>query len=112
MMCSLKFHGLAGLAAVSVMAAPLAAAPASAPAPVVAAPPPAPAAPAKAGPRIFLSPDGTVVYIIGALMDDSFLRFDALLQGAPKVRTVFLAPHRRTDLIAAAARLGFANPNA
>jgi len=32
-----------------------------------------------------------VVYIVGALMDDSFLRFDALLLTAPKVRTVFLA---------------------
>ena len=52
--------------------------------------PPPPAAP-QAAPRIFLSPDGTIVYIIGAIMDDSFLRFDALLQGAPKVRTVFLA---------------------
>ena len=91
MICSLKFRDFAGLAILSMTAAPIAAAPASAPAPITVAPPPAPPAPTKAGPRIFLSPDGTIVYIIGAIMDDSFLRFDALLQGAPKVRTVFLA---------------------
>ena len=60
--------------------------------PLAAAPPPAiqPAAPLGAPARITLSPDGATVYIIGAIMDDSFLEFDALLLGAPKVRTVYL----------------------
>ena len=65
--------------------------------PLGAAPPlPAPLAPASPAPfaspaRITLSADGETVYIIGAIMDDSFLRFDALLLAAPKVKTVYLA---------------------
>ncbi|MFM5917218.1 MAG: hypothetical protein ACKOOL_06755 [Novosphingobium sp.] len=56
---------------------------------------PVPALPApvsnKTVPRIFLSADGETVYIVGAIMDDAFLRFDALLQQAPKVKRVYLA---------------------
>ncbi len=66
--------------------------------PIYSAPPPvvlytAPTHPAALGTpaRIYLSADGETVYIIGAIMDESFLRFDALLIGAPKVKTVFLA---------------------
>ena len=40
--------------------------------------------------RIFLSPDGAMVYVIGAIMDDSFLRFDELLLRSPKIKTVYL----------------------
>ena len=79
---------LAGLALVALMAGPLGAAP---PLVAVPAPPPAPAATVAKAPRIYLSADGETVYIIGAIMNDSFLRFDALLLGAPKVKTVFLA---------------------
>ena len=53
--------------------------------------PPAPPVPAKTTPRIFLSADGETVYIVGTIMDDAFLRFDALLQHAPKVKRVYLA---------------------
>ena len=91
------FRSILQVCAVVVLAAtPLTAAPSPTVIPVVpppppkAAPPPLPAS-AKATPRIFLSPDGTIVYIIGAIIDDSFLRFDALLLTAPKVRMVFLA---------------------
>ena len=66
--------------------------------PIGAAPPPVilyPAPVHRAAPgtpaRIYLSADGQTVYIIGAIMDGSFVRFDALLVGAPKVKTVFLA---------------------
>ena len=72
-------RALLSLALTGLLAPPLSAAPP--------APPTAMAAPA----RITLSPDGETVYIIGAIMDDSFLRFDALLLAAPKVKTVFLA---------------------
>lgn len=88
------FRSILQVCAVVVLAAtPLAAAPSTAVIPIVPPPPPraAPVSPTKVIPRIFLSPDGTIVYIIGALMDDSFLRFDALLLNAPRVRTVFLA---------------------
>ena len=61
------------------------------PAPPLSAAPPAPPAPLAAPARITLSADGETVYIIGAIMDDSFLRFDAALLAAPKVKTVFLA---------------------
>ena len=72
-------RALLSLALTGLLAPPLSAAPP--------APPTAMAAPA----RITLSADGETVYIIGAIMDDSFLRFDALLLAAPKVKTVFLA---------------------
>ncbi len=65
------------LALAGLLAAPLGAAP-------------LPKSPLGARARITLSADGTTVYIIGAIMDDSFLAFDALLLGAPKVRTVYL----------------------
>jgi len=98
MVFGLKFCarlGLAGLAGLTVAAAPapvitVMPPPSIAP-PRPAAPKPAPPAPAKVTPRIFLSADGTIVYIIGALTDDSFLRFDAVLLSAPRVRSVFLA---------------------
>jgi hypothetical protein len=78
-----------------VLAVPLAAKP---PPPVIRmgqpvpipAPPPAPVS-TKTVPRIFLSSDGETVYIVGAIMDDAFLRFDALLQHAPQVKRVYLA---------------------
>ena len=75
---SLLTLALAGLLAPQIGAAP---------------PPPAPppAAPNTAPARITLSADGETVYIIGAIMDDSFLQFDAVLLAAPKVKTVFLA---------------------
>ena len=74
------------------LAAPLAAAP---PPPLLRisgppAPPPPPVS-AKTVPRIFLSSDGETVYIVGPVMGDAFLRFDALLQRALKVKRVFLA---------------------
>jgi hypothetical protein len=78
---------LTGLALAALIAAPIEAAP-----PLIAVPAlPAPAAKPANTPRIYLSADGETVYIIGAIMDDSFLRFDALLQGAARVKTVFLA---------------------
>ncbi len=80
---------LLSLAGLGLVAAPLGAAP-----PVETfgpmAPPPAGAEPDTTNARIYLSPDGETVYVIGAIMDDSFLRFDALLMGAPKIKTVFL----------------------
>jgi len=45
----------------------------------------------KTTPRIFVSPDGATVYIVGTIADDAFLRFDALLQQAPNVWRVYLA---------------------
>ena len=106
--------GLASLAAVTVAAAPAPVTTVAPARPPIAASKPAPPEPDKATPRIFLSADGTIVYIIGALTDDSFLRFDSLLLTAPKVRSVFLAsPGGLTiegRLIAAAARLGFEWP--
>jgi len=45
----------------------------------------------KTVPRIFLSADGETVYIVGPIMDDAFLRFDALLLHAPKLKRVYLA---------------------
>lgn len=67
---------------------------------LIAAPPPdrggsageAAAAPAGAGnAAITVSGDGRTVYIVGPIMDGSFLAFDALLQTAPLARTVYLA---------------------
>ena len=61
-------------------------------APLAAAlPPPAPPVSAKTVPRIFLADDGVTIYIVGPIMDDAFLRFDAVLQAAPRVRQVYLA---------------------
>ena len=82
---------LLSLAVLGLIAPPLGAAP-----PVMTltpppAPPPALVAAVATPPRIYLSADGATIYIIGAIMADSFLRFDALLLGAPKVKTVFLA---------------------
>ena len=76
------------LAGLGLIAPPLGASP-----PVISLtpPPPAPVATVATPPRIYLSADGATVYVIGAIMEDSFLRFDALLLGAPKVKTVFLA---------------------
>ena len=79
---------LLSFAGLGLIAPPLGAAP-----PVITRtpPPPKPVAPVATIPRITLSADGETVYIIGAILNDSFLRFDALLLGAPKVKTVFLA---------------------
>ena len=76
---------LAGLLAPQLVAqtAP-AAAPAQKPG---AAPTPAP----QPQPRIYLSPDGTTIYLIGTILDDSFKRFDAVLATAPKARTLYLS---------------------
>lgn len=79
------------LAVVGLLASPLGAQPApTATAPV--------AAPAKlAGkhqgqqPWIYLSADGTTIYLIGSILDDSFKRFDAVIANAPNVKTVFLS---------------------
>ncbi|MEQ1499537.1 MAG: hypothetical protein ABL914_12855, partial [Novosphingobium sp.] len=51
---------------------------------------PAPKA-AEPQPRIYLSADGTTVYLVGTILDDTFKRFDAVLSRAPKARTLFLA---------------------
>ena len=85
----------AGLALLALAAPAVAAA---APAPVTAPAPAAPSAPPgpqpvdapQTSPRLYLSGDGATVYLVGAIMDDSFLRFDALLQRAPNVRRVYL----------------------
>ena len=82
--------GLASLALLAIAAAPVRVTPAAA-RPAIAAPKPTTPAAANVTPQIFLSADGTIVYMIGALTDDSFLRFDSLLLTAPKARTVFLA---------------------
>ena len=42
-------------------------------------------------PRMFLSADGETIYLVGEIRGDTFLRFDALLLTAPKVKTVSLA---------------------
>lgn len=42
-------------------------------------------------PRIYLSADGTTIYLIGSILGGSFKRFDAVLLGAPKARTLFLS---------------------
>ena len=46
---------------------------------------------AEPSPRMFLSADGETVYLVGEIRGGSFLRFDALLLSAPKVKTVSLA---------------------
>ena len=45
----------------------------------------------ETSPRLFLSPDGETIYLVGEIKDGTFLRFDALLLSAPKVKTVSLA---------------------
>ena len=45
----------------------------------------------EASPRLFLSDDGETIYLVGEIKDGTFLRFDALLLSAPKVKTVSLA---------------------
>ena len=53
---------------------------------------PPPAGPKiEPSPRIFLSADGETIYLVGEISGDTFLRFDALLLTAPKVKTVSLA---------------------
>ncbi len=49
------------------------------------------AAPKQAKARIFPSSDGTVIYIVGMMMEGSFHNFDAVLRSEPKARTVYLA---------------------
>ena len=49
------------------------------------------AAAAEPSPRMFLSADGETIYLVGEIKGDTFLRFDALLLTAPKVKTVSLA---------------------
>ncbi len=97
---SLRRVAKALAAVLGLIAAPLSAAPPvvlrALPPPLVLAPAPQPPPPARAAPlansaKIYLSADGATIYIIGAIMDDSFLRFDAVLLGGPKVTTVFLS---------------------
>ena len=47
--------------------------------------------PASTTPAIQLSPDGETIYLVGELTEGSFLKFDAALLDAPKVRRVYLA---------------------
>jgi hypothetical protein len=44
-----------------------------------------------AGPQIFLSADGTTVYLVGELVEGSFFKFDAIMLGAPRVKRIYLA---------------------
>ena len=92
MVAAFRLHAVSALAALA-LAVPLGAKPPPminiSPAPIPVAPP-APVA-TKTVPRIFLSADGETVYVVGTIMDDAFLRFDALLQRAPKVKRVYLA---------------------
>lgn len=65
-------------------------------APPAAAPAAAPATPGESPPaaeqlKIYVSPDGQTVYLIGMILDGSFKRFDSTLLAAPKARTVFLS---------------------
>lgn len=68
-------------------------------APTVPTPPPqvtiapAPPAPVKSQPgiKVTLSADGQTIYLVGMIMDGSFHRFDEVLRGAPKARTVHLS---------------------
>lgn len=43
------------------------------------------------GPKIYLSADGTTVYLIGELVEGSFLKFDAVMLDAPRVKRIYLA---------------------
>ena len=99
---------LLALAATGLVAQPLGAAPVQVATPpiVEVAPPPAGTfteiskrgtapdpVPAKTepSPRLFLSADGATIYLVGEITSGTFLRFDALLLSAPKVKTVSLA---------------------
>ena len=42
-------------------------------------------------PRMFLSADGQTAYLVGEIKGGAFLRFDTLIQNAPRVKTVSLA---------------------
>lgn len=85
---------LAPALVVATFVAPLLAAQ-PAPAPAAPAPETVPAKPpapkAEPQPRIYLSPDGTTIYLIGTILDDSFKRFDSVLSRAPNVKTLFLS---------------------
>lgn len=91
---TIRFTALKLLAPAAVLAGLLApqlvaqTAPATAPA---LKPGAAPTAAPQPQPKIYLSPDGTTIYLIGSILDDSFKRFDAVLANAPKARTVFLS---------------------
>ena len=83
------FLTLAGLGSI---AQPLGAAAPVPPPPVkVEAAPPASALKPDTVPRLFLSADGETIYLVGEIKNGTFLRFDALLLHAPKVKTVALA---------------------
>ncbi|MEY4952499.1 MAG: hypothetical protein RL299_923 [Pseudomonadota bacterium] len=53
-------------------------------------PAPAPAPAKKSGPQILVSADGETVYLTGMLGEGSFLKFEAVLRDAPKVRRLVL----------------------
>lgn len=59
------------------------------PPPVVVVKPPAPKP--DPGAKVFLSPDGQTVYVVGSIMEGSFHKFDEVLRRAPKLRTVHLS---------------------
>ena len=95
---TVRFTALKWLAPVAVLAGPLApqlgaqtapsAPPAAAPAQK---PDAAPITPPQPQPKIYLSADGTTIYLIGSILDDSFRRFDAVLATAPNARTLYLS---------------------
>ncbi len=99
---------LLALVVIGLAAQPLGAAPppVTPPPPIEVAPPPATTfteisklgtppkpvvAKAEPSPRLFLSADGETIYLVGEITGGTFLRFDALLLSAPKVKTVSLA---------------------
>ena len=41
--------------------------------------------------RVFVSPDGQTVYVVGSIMEGSFHKFDEVLRSAPRLRTVHLS---------------------
>lgn len=101
---------LLALVVIGLAAQPLGAAspPVTPPPTIEVSPPPAPSDPfteiSKLGtvpkpvvvktepsPRLFLSADGETVYLVGEITSGTFLRFDALLLNAPRVKTVSLA---------------------
>lgn len=86
---SLAFAGLGAvqLGAVQAPASPPPAAVVNVQAPPAPSESPSP----EPQPRIFVSADGLTVYLIGTIADDSFKRFDAVMLGAPKARTLYLA---------------------
>jgi hypothetical protein len=81
--------GFASIMALALAAQPGAAQPASnttAPVPVFADP----LNPGARFPEVSVSPDGTIIYVIGPLYQDAYFRFAQALREAPKVKTVFL----------------------